>query len=163
MPPRLKPHVRRTQEEIALGSHARRSPPAETPAHARKIRQQEIALLRAVGLFSSAGSNSASVGLSNSGARSPLGIQQWRPIVVGERELLRCCAGFDRHITLTVWGGKARVSAAPLSGIIRGIADSRACLSAIGTFEGPSNIRLHLTAPRGHCSHAGRGESRGFE
>ena len=44
-----------------------------------------------------------------------------------------------------------------------GGAGSSNVLSMWGSFEGPYNIRLHLTAPREHCSHSVRGESRDIE
>ena len=50
------------------------------------------------------------------------------------------------------------VTIAPLCGWFDTSYHSRASRLARGSFEGPHNTRLHLTAPREHFSHAAHGE-----
>jgi hypothetical protein len=50
------------------------------------------------------------------------------------------------------------VEVAPLWGLFESPLLSRAVRLDVGSFDGPYNIRLHLTVPREHLSRAARGE-----
>ena len=88
--------------------------------------------------------------------RDPHG-EQWAPLV-GRSGGSVGVSLVSVSTSLSSFWAWAAVADAPLWRIIRGLTVSRTSESAVGSFTGPSNIRLHLTAPRERRPHSVRGE-----